>query len=296
MAIIPDWLQQKLKECPTTGGGVNLWIFAMAGKLRAFVSHAEAKAALRDATANCGRQVRDVEIDRALSRAQPMKLSTEGYEQFPGRDQRLCDHVDDLSLIEAADYWEESPVFLGRPEPQAESIIRALFRPNETCCLVRRSLHEAALHPVDQLPCDVHQHSFIVPNPMKPEGGTTDDGKPSWRSKNGVTHRRYVVADFDQDDPKLHLRRIDFLRKMAPLVMVVWSGGKGWHGWFYVEHKPASAVRQFIELVCKLGGDKAAWQPHQVFRLPDGWRYANPDKPGSRSGRQFCIYLNPVLA
>lgn len=290
--MIPDWLNQQLKTCPSTGGGVNLWLFGMAGKVKAFMPHDQAKSLLREAVAGCGRQVRDGEIERALHRADPIKLSSDGFQQFASADRSLCAKIDDSYDIEAADFMDQSPVALGE-KAQTRAILRRLFRPGETICLVRQHLHEARLHPMSDLPGDTYAHSFVVPSPMKPGGGTTDDGKPSQRSKNGVLHRRYVVADFDQDSPEQHLRRINFLRKVAPLVAVVWSGGKGYHGWFYVENKPDAAVRQFIELVCKLGGDKAAWQPHQVFRLPDGWRYANPDKPGSKEGRQSCIYLNP---
>jgi len=288
----PDWLNQQLSGCPTSGGGVNLWIYGMAGKLKAFMSHDQAKQVLRNAVAGCGRQVRDFEIDRALQRSEALKLSSDGYEQFTTADSSLCAQIDDRYEISGADFMDQSPIQMDG-QARTRAILRRLFRPDETICLAREHLYEAKLHPMSALPEDTSAHSFVVPSPMKPEGGTTDDGKPSQRSKNGVVHRRYVVADFDQDAPDQHLRRINFLRNYAPLVAVVWSGGKGYHGWFLVENKPSAAVRQFIELVCKLGGDKAAWQPHQVFRLPDGWRYANLNKPGSKASRQSCIYFDP---
>lgn len=292
MSDVPDWVRRKLAECPVTGGGVNLWLFGMAGTLKAFVGRDEARDLLRQAVSGCGRRVRDGEIDRAIERSETIKLSSDGYEPFHSANENRCRMVDENGTMEAYDFWEESPVRFDSDGSQARFVLEHLFRPEETICLARRGLHDARLFAMKDLP-DVEGFSFVVPNPMKPGGGTTDQGKPSQRAKNGVRFRRYVVADFDQDSPEQHIWRIEYLRTRAPLVAITWSGGKGFHGWFHIEGKPDSAVRAFLDLVCELGGDRAAWQPHQVFRLPDGWRYADPGKPGSRACRQSLLYFNP---
>lgn len=275
---------------------MNRWLFGIAGKLKAFVPKDVAVQMLREATVGCGRQIRGGEIERAYDRAEAIKLRSDGFEQFSTRDDRKCRMIDARGTMEAVDFWEQSPIRIDWPveESRAEWILNRLFKPTETICVCRQELYEARLHAMSNLTNAIGQSSFVVPNPMKPNGGTTDDGKPSQRAKNGVARRRYVVADFDQDTPTQHLYRIEYLRTLAPLVAVVWSGGKGWHGWFYVENKPDSALNRFLNLVCELGGDPAAWQPHQVFRMPDGWRYAKKDKPGSKSGRQSLLYFAPV--
>jgi hypothetical protein len=296
-ANLPDWVMAKLRECPGAGNGVNRWLFGSAGCLKAFLPKDQAVEMLREAAVGCGRPIRPGEIERAYDRAEAVKLSSDRQEKFAGRDARKCATVDGCGTMGEYDWWEASPIRIDWPveESRATWVLGQLFKPDETVCLIKRELFEARLCPMARLPRNVAEASFVVPNPMKPEGGTTDDGKPSQRAKNGVDHRRYVVADFDQDSPEQHLWRIEYLQTLAKLVAIVWTGGKGWHGWFHVEHKPVDALHRFLNLVCELGGDPAAWQPHQVFRLPDGTRYPKKDAPDTGTIRQRLLYLDPVL-
>jgi hypothetical protein len=77
----------------------------------------------------------------------------------------------------------------------------------------------------------------------------------------------------------LHLARV------APLILVVHSGGKSLHGWFPAEGFPADSLDRFFRLAVRLGADPATWTRCQLVRLPEGRR--------DNGKRQALWFLNP---
>jgi hypothetical protein len=77
------------------------------------------------------------------------------------------------------------------------------------------------------------------------------------------------------------------LAEHAPLVMVVSSGNKSLHGWFYCEGHEAQKVRCLFDYALTLGADKATWTKNQLVRMPDGLR--------DKRVRQKVCYFAPHL-
>jgi hypothetical protein len=61
------------------------------------------------------------------------------------------------------------------------------------------------------------------------------------------------------------------LAQLAPLTLVVHSGGKSLHGWFYAQDHPDEKLHRFMNYACSLGADGVTWQ-REFVRMPDGLR------------------------
>ncbi len=167
---------------------------------------------------------------------------------------------------------------------------------------------------------DLGRMQFIVPSPMARVRGITRDGEPSTRCLDNTGPRRFLVVEFDfsadgapcGDSPaeggssrKGRLVRclleegfsvsdmcaalIWHLARLRKLALVVHSGGKSLHGWFYCEGENENSVRAFMNEAVRLGADKATWSPCQLVRMPEGTR--NDDT--RRGIRQAVRYFNP---
>jgi hypothetical protein len=77
------------------------------------------------------------------------------------------------------------------------------------------------------------------------------------------------------------------LAKKAPLALVVHSGGKSLHGWFFCEGRSEESLRQFMNGAVTIGADSATWPPLQFVRMPDGLR--------DGGARQVIHYFNPEV-
>ena len=97
-------------------------------------------------------------------------------------------------------------------------------------------------------------------------------GKESEHALSNTGPRTYLVCEFDHGTADEHAAILYHLALFAPLVMVVHSGGKSLHGWFYVKGEPEDNVAAFFRYACKLGADKATWTRSQFVRMPQGVR------------------------
>jgi hypothetical protein len=157
--------------------------------------------------------------------------------------------------------------------------------------------------------CDVS--SLLVPSPAAFTWHYTTDRRPSTRCNAMFPRRLYIVAEFDfterardgiQETPWAPLIRkwkkrgisargacaalLWHLSQYAPLVLVVWSGGKSSHGWFNVAEIAETEQRAFMEYGCALGADSATWTRCQLVRLPEGLR--------PNGNRQTVEFFNPA--
>jgi hypothetical protein len=127
--------------------------------------------------------------------------------------------------------------------------------------------------------------SHIVPSPMTDKYGLTQDGKRSQRTAKNTGPRRFLVYESDGLDKDTQASILLHLSKQAPLTLVVDSGGKSLHGWFYCQGVSEEQLRRFFAKACLLGADPALWNKSQMVRMPEGMR--------DNGNRQSVLYFNP---
>jgi hypothetical protein len=76
------------------------------------------------------------------------------------------------------------------------------------------------------------------------------------------------------------------LAKLAPLALVVDSGGKSLHGWFTTWGRAEEQVAAFFRRARTLGADRAMWTRFQFARMPGGMR--------DTGKRQQILFFNPA--
>jgi hypothetical protein len=203
------------------------------------------------------------------------------------------------------DLWENSPVLLETNKPHTSEVIDTLYSPDTLlCCGWSR-------HRFDTRRRDawykLHDLQFIVPNPMTAKCGVTRAGKISTRSLSNTGSRRFLVVEFDfdagrsteeagllalletegRDGRDLCACLLGHLAAAAPLALVVDSGGKSLHGWFYCAGRSDRSLTQFMNLAVSLGADNMMWSRSQFARMPDGLR--------DNGRRQAVFYFNPAV-
>jgi hypothetical protein len=78
---------------------------------------------------------------------------------------------------------------------------------------------------------------------------------------------------------------ISHVATFLPLVLVVASGGKSLHGWFYCSGRAEAELLEFMRYAVQLGADWRTWLPSQFVRMPDGTR--------DNGKRQTVHYFDP---
>lgn len=143
--------------------------------------------------------------------------------------------------------------------------------------------------------------------------GRTDDGTGPWseHSLQNTGPRQYLVLEFDFIEcaadgtdtiwaPLLRGWASDgitvqdacaallmHLAKCAPLLLIVFSGGKSLHGWFPCAGADERQLRLWMADAVKLGACTSTWTRSQFIRMPDGTR--------ENGDRQSIEYFNPGL-
>ena len=200
------------------------------------------------------------------------------------------------------DLWETSPIRLESNEPNTCKIVEILFPGNPLlCCGWNR-------HHFDTRPRrnwhKLHDLRFIVPNPMTARQGLTKDRKLSAHALSNTGPRRFLIVEFDfaqgstgearllgrlqgegRDIRDLNAALLLHLAEKAPLALVVFSGAKSLHGWFYCENISDENVSRFCRYAEALGADRAHWIRSQFTRMPDGLR--------DNGKRQSVYFFNP---
>lgn len=125
---------------------------------------------------------------------------------------------------------------------------------------------------------------YIVPSPAIKKEGRRVDGEPSKHSKDMYPVRLFLVIEFDGTPKEQAATILLHLAQFAPLVMVVDSGGKSLHGWFFCLGVPEPDVHRFFTYAVRLGADSKMYETHQFARLPNGIR------SGSRKKQQVLYW------
>ena len=287
---LPQWVADILSAIPKAGEGFHNWLFRAARALwKCGCSEYDIRAILENAASTCGRFVPEREIDDAIrnsevSAFQPLSVL---HRPWPGlnREQR------EASIAETAhglvDVWEESPVTFRDNSQRTEEIIDALFPGNPLLCCAKTKA-EFDTRPRRRWRGLLSKAQFIVPSPMVKERGLTKEGKESAHSLDATGQRRFLVVEQDVGTVDEQSAVLWHLASRAPLALVVHSGGKSVHGWFYWSGQDEEKVlRPFMRYAVTLGADPALWIKSQFTRVPDGTR--------SDGRRQAVYYFRPEV-
>jgi hypothetical protein len=254
------------KKCPPSGSGrVNSWTWATAceGKKLGW-SPEKVRQHLWENTTHSADEA-EYEIERAVSRV----FSVAGIpaaKRIPLRDdaliRKICASDGGLATLE-----DNSPV---KGIAQAE-LLPQLFPTNPLIWAAYRvSPERADTRPLDRWLPHANRLQFIVPNPMRtrdiPEGGK------SRRCEKNTGERRFLVIERDRGSLDEQSAILLYLARFAPLVMVVHSGGKSLHGWFFVAGRAESKNKQFMDLAVSAGADHHTQLKCQPVRMPEGTR------------------------
>lgn len=299
---LPEYVELELSKLRgmRTGEGINNQLFRVAKRMTLFRDDATVWAALREATANCGRHVPDTEIAKAInnSKARARGASIGGImppmaagpapQRWPEVNTEQREAVISGAGIgfERADLWACSPVQL--PDNSTEAYIDALFPGNPLLCVGKTS-SIFATRTREEWRGKLTGQQFVVPSPMSRVTGTTQDGKPSQHCLDNTGPRRFAVIECDKGSPDEQAAILWHLRfqRGFPLVLVVHSGGKSLHGWFNVLGLPEARVEAFYRYCVTLGADRATYTRSQFVRLPDGLR---------EDGKQQTVdYFDPAV-
>jgi len=177
-----------------------------------------------------------------------------------------------------------SPVRFEGNKPHTEQIVDALFPGNPLLCVAATKEHPFT-GPREGMRGRLCGQQLIVPSPMRCIFGMTQDGQTSMRCLNNTGGRRFLVVEFDQGTFNQHAAILSHLGERAPLVLVVHSGNKSLHGWFYCAERPEEQVEGFFNYAVSLGADRATWTRCQFVRMPDGRR--------DNLKRQRVVFFNP---
>jgi len=192
--------------------------------------------------------------------------------------------------LDPADLWEASPVRLDESVPQTSHILQVLFPGDPLLC--HGSKRTFWTKRLSEFSTKAHAFEQIVPSPMLSKYGRTKSGHLSQHSLEATGGRRFLIVEGDTIDGKpmpkaTQAAILIHLAERAPLALVVDSGGKSLHGWFFCQGVDEAKLKRFFGYAVTLGADPGLWLRSQFVRMPDGMR------PGL--GRQSALYFNPEV-
>lgn len=298
---LPRFVLDLLAACPAAGAGVHSWLFRLARVLHPFYADkGEMAALIASAAAGCGRDVPAGEIEKAIANSeacawQPGKKARRAGGAGGGWPKPNFKQIEAIASAPDApglvDLWEASPIRFEDEEPATEAIVDALFPGNPLLCCGHYIDHDFGTGTREEWRGKLAALQFIVPSPMTAEEGRTKEGKLSTHCLDNTGPRRFLVIEFDGGAADTHAAVLWHLARLAPLALVVHSGGKSLHGWFACAGQDEDKLHKFMRYAVVLGADPPTWSRCQFVRMPDGRR------PGRKKGewpvRQQVFHFNP---
>jgi hypothetical protein len=304
----PLFLQNLLDNPPTAGNGVHFWIFRVARLLHADMGTVKIEELLIEKLRGCGRHVPIHEIRDAIKNSarcawtpaeqEPESSFAKPEPKNPGPNIAAIDRIV-TNGIGLYDLWERSEIRFGDADgsPQTEYIIDSIF-PGDPLLCVGKSSSRFSTRRRSVWRGHLSRLPLIVPNPMTKVTGTTKAGHRSQHTLDSTGPRVWLVCEFDftkfardgvtptEWKPLLESwESVDItiadgcsallweLGTLAPLVLVVSSGGKSLHGWFKVAGATENQIREFSRTAMRLGACSSTLNnPSQFVRIPDGLR------------------------
>jgi hypothetical protein len=274
--------------CPDPKGGVHFWIMSAGGWCKGHdIPQKKAADMIRE---NISRDPNPAnEIEAALEKIYSESAPAPGQLIVRKSKAPVVDHAwrrevvaqNSLSLCELI---VSSPLCLDSDPDAAEKVIDAIFPGNPLIC-VGKAANLFATRPRETWRGHLSRLAFIVPNPMKSREGMAQAGHKSERCLDNVGLRRFIVAEQDSGSPEEQIAVLRYLARFLPLVMIVHSGNRSCHGWYFVEGLPEERINQFMDIACRLGADNVTRCRAQLVRLPGGTR--------DDGSQQRIFYFNP---
>jgi hypothetical protein len=259
---------------PPPHDGINLWCISTARKCQlAGLNEHEAESRIMSYQGQTRRPIRTSEVKRAIQKAYgtPFTPSHQPRQEKPRwipDKTRQSPYRSIPKGIAAVDLWEASPDRIDEGMSQ-RMILEWLFPDPDALVCVGKSAYEFHTARLNQFK-DLMQTQFIVPGYMSAKYGMTQEGKRSMHCLDNCGPRRFSVCDFDEPKSADHPAIIWQLRKTFDLVMVLSSGGKSLHAWFWVEEDEEES---FWKQAIHYGADAALMRNRSSFvRMPDGLR------------------------
>jgi hypothetical protein len=244
--------------------------------LHPFRNEAEIVELLRAAAAGAG--VKGGEVERAVARSKAVAWNPGGEAAnmpsgawWPTVNQEQRKTVIIEAGVGLVDLWGQSPIRFVDSSSHAEEVIDCLFPGNPWLCC-GRSNDAFATRRREQWRGRLAGLQLIVPSPMTGRIGITQDGKVSEHSLNNTGPRRFLVVEADSGNADEQAAILVHLGKTLPLSLVVHSGRKSLHGWYFVAGRSEETLRAFMGRSVALGADRATWTRSQFVRLPGGAR------------------------
>jgi hypothetical protein len=277
-------MTQNMEPCPPPGEGVHFWIlkFAHAQKRDGFTPQ-QAMVRLRK---HITRDPRPGEIEGAVCKAYS---STSNWESASPNSKWPSVNLEQREAIIASgwgcvDLFEQSPIRIDSETPLTEEIIDSLF-PKDSLLCVGCTTKDFMTKQRESFRGELSGFQHIVPNPMSAVFGITTYGRKSQHTLSNTGPRRFLVLEQDFGSFDEQAAIIGHLAERAPLALVVFSGKKSIHGWFYCQGQAEDRLLRFMRYAVSVGADRATWTRSQFVRMPGATR---------DNGIQQCVYyFNP---
>lgn len=255
--------------------GINLWCIASARKCQlAGISAGEAEQKIMAFQGTTRRPIKYSEVKRAVEKAYATTLASSAFApkqekpRWKPEATRRSPYRNVPPKLGPVDLWEASPDRIDQDITQ-KIILDWLFPDPDALVCIGKSTYEFHTARLNQFR-DLMQCQFVVPCYMTQKRGMTQDGKASMHCLDNCGERRFCVCDFDEPASHHHPAIIWQLRKTFDLVMVLSSGGKSLHAWFWVE---PDEEEDFWKAAIPMGADPALMRNRSSFvRLPMGQR------------------------
>ena len=273
--------------------GLHAWLFRTAKALHSYRDEKDIIDLLYAATSD--QYVRPNEIEDAVRNSKPyvwqpgQKPVSTPKSTWPGIDHEILEMVQ--FGMAGFDFLRKiSPVVLDPSISHTEEVIDHLFPENPLIC-VGDSMDRFKTGDREFFRGTLSSKALIVPSPMSArQGKVKGKDRLSDHTLENTGPRMFIIIEQDKiSGAKIHLNQqaavIGHLATKAPLIMVVHSGGKSLHAWFYCHGKDEKQLRNFMEYAVSLGADPALWTKSQFVRMPGGTRQTGE--------RQQVVYWDP---
>lgn len=179
---VPNYVYDLMAACPSAGQGVNNWLYRAARALNPlYANKTDLVELLRAASAHCGREVDDREIQRAVENS-ARNLQEARERLLPSRPRWPKADGTAIAAITSAGPGVDALRKLSRVpfaetgRSRVEEVIDTLFPGNPLLC-VGQSSERFDTRPRDQWRGVLEDQQLIVPSPKSAVSGVTQGGK-----------------------------------------------------------------------------------------------------------------------
>jgi hypothetical protein len=287
------------KPCPAPSDGVHDWVFhAACCAVKARMTDDEAVEAIEPLMTRDPNPASEIEDALRSARGEQRNSSPRWTPPNPARIAAIAKQGPTLLELVSR---SPVPIQFGE-QSRTEEIIDALFPANPWLC-VGRSDRDFSTERRDAWRGRLQQRSLIVPSPMSAQRGRTQQGKRSFHCLENTGSRRFLIIEFDRGAVDEQAALLWHLAQFAPLAMVVFSGNKSVHSWFFCAGQPEDKLKRFFDYAHSLGADSRMWTRCQFARMPDGIRSDGKSSDALPAagiqnvprGRQAVLYFRPEV-